>query len=324
MPLFHFTAKIISRSTGRSATGAAAYRSGERIVDNRTGLVFDFSRRKAVDRTFSRIVAPEQSHDWVFDRRELWNRAEAAEKRKDAQVTREIELALPVEFSPEEQMDLVFGFVRDQFVSRGMIADVTRHGNAGNPHTHILLTLRPLLDGQFAPKKERAWNDVALLQEWREAWANAQNEALKCRRVTALVDHRSLREQGIIRQPQRHIGAFVWNMAAKGLTWAVEVVNAKRWGWTSEPKVLDEQQRQPAVQRNHSPACRSLDQQSFRNLFLQLNLTQSGPSPRPMAVDGLSNLPAPTMGSRPSCNSEMENGPAGLSHAQVHGLSRGR
>lgn len=171
MALYHLTAQIIARSAGRSATGAAAYRAGAKIADDRTGLVFDFSRRRTVDRSANIILGPDGSPTWVFDRSALWNRAEAAEKRKDAQVARELELALPVELSAAEQMTLVCDFAREQFVSKGMIADITRHANAGNPHAHILLTMRLVVEGQFSAKKERSWNDVSLLQEWREAWA---------------------------------------------------------------------------------------------------------------------------------------------------------
>ncbi len=324
MSLYHLAAQVISRSTGRSATGAAAYRAGERIVDDRTGLVFDFSRRKAVDHSFCRIMAPAHSPDWVFDRRELWNRVEAAEKRKDAQVTREVELALPVEFTPEEQMALVFSFVREQFVARGMIADISRHVNVGNPHAHILLTMRPLVNGQFSSKKERGWNDVSLLLEWREAWANAQNAAFEGRMVNTRVDHRSLREQGIARPPQKHIGAVVWNLAVKGLTWAKEVVDAKRWRWASESQNLEEVWRESAVRWDQSSAGRSLGQQSFRDLFLRIVRPEGGRSPGSQDADGLRGASAPSVGGGPSHGSEVEQGPAELPSSQAPRQSRGR
>jgi len=324
MSLYHLAAKVISRSTGRCATAAAAYRAGERIFDVRTGLVFDFSRRREVDHAFCRILAPEDSPAWVFDRHELWNRVEAAEKRKDAQVTREIELALPVEFTPEEQMALVFSFVQEQFVARGMIADISRHVNAGNPHVHILLTMRPLVNGQFSSKKERGWNDVALLLKWREAWANAQNAAFESRMVITRVDHRSLREQGINRPPQKHVGSLVWNLAIKGLAWAKEVVDAKRSRWTSKSQVHEEVRRESTARWGQSTAIHSLDQHSFRNLFFRIIRPEGSRCPGSQVVDGFYGAAAPSVGVGPSHDSEVEQGPAELPSSKAPRQSRGR
>ena len=132
MAIYHLSAKVHSRSTGASAVAAAAYRSGMELVDARTGEEHDYSRRTGVEG--SEILAPEDSPDWVRDRSALWNAAEGAERRKDAQVAREVEVAAPVELSKEQRRELVQGFAEREFVARGMVADIAYHdGDGSNP-----------------------------------------------------------------------------------------------------------------------------------------------------------------------------------------------
>ena len=194
LAIYHLRASVISRSQGRSATAAAAYRVGERIADRRTGLVFDYAAKAGVDHT--EILAPDHAPDWVFDRSELWNRVEEAERRKDSQVAREVRVALPSELSHAERVELVRGFAREQFVDRGMVADVALHapgraGNERNHHAHILLTTRAL-DAEGFGAKERGWNKVEVLEGWREAWARESNAALERSGARERVDHRAL------------------------------------------------------------------------------------------------------------------------------------
>lgn len=203
MAIFHFTAKVIGRSGGRSATSAAAYRAGARIRDERTGIVYDYTRRKHV--AWRAIAAPEDAAPWVWDRERLWNVAEQSEKRRDAQIAREVEVALPLELNNEERLRLVAEFVETEFVERGMVADICIHDNSGNPHCHILLSLRALRPDGFGAKV-REWNDRALLVGWREAWAQQCNLALKRVGVRQRIDHRSLVAQGINRIATRHEG----------------------------------------------------------------------------------------------------------------------
>lgn len=196
MAIFHLSAKLMGRSSGRSVVAAAAYRSGSRLVDERSGQVFDYTR-KAVEH--AEIIAPGGSPAWVYDRQQLWNRVEATEKRKDAQLARELEIALPRELTPEARLDLLRGFVREHFTRRGMIADCAIHcpkaaDGQPAPHAHILLTLRPV-EGDAFGKKAREWNDVAQLEQWRAQWAGAANAALERAAVAARVDHRSLHAQ---------------------------------------------------------------------------------------------------------------------------------
>ena len=185
---------MISRSQGRSATAAIAYRVAERIEDRRTGLVFDYAARGGVDHT--EIIAPDHAPDWVRDRSELWNRVEESETRKNSQVAREVRVALPAELTHEARVELVREFVREQFVDRGMVADIALHapGRAGderNHHAHILLTTREI-DADGFTTKNRDWNAVEVLEGWREAWARDSNAALERAGLEDRVDHRTL------------------------------------------------------------------------------------------------------------------------------------
>lgn len=197
MAIYHLRASVVSRSQGRSATAAIAYRAAERIADRRTGLTFDYAAKGGVDHT--EILAPDHAPDWVFDRSELWNRVEEAETRKNSQVAREIRVALPDELGPIERADLVRAFCQAQFVDRGMVADIALHapGRAGderNHHAHILLTTREIGSEGFTTKN-RDWNKVEVLEGWREAWSRDSNAALERAGLEVRIDHRTLEAQ---------------------------------------------------------------------------------------------------------------------------------
>lgn len=194
---------------------AAAYRSGTRLLDRRTGLVHDYTRRRDDIETF--IEAPEGAPDWLKKREDLWNAVEEKERRKDSQLCREFDVALPVELSREQQMELARSYVRDEFVSRGMVADVAIHrGDYENPHFHVMLTMRKVSDGGFG-KKEREWNKSQELTRWREAWAHYANRHLDRAGHDARIDHRSYRDRGIDQEPTRHEGPSVRQMEARGV-----------------------------------------------------------------------------------------------------------
>lgn len=199
MAIYHLRATMISRSDGRSATAAAAYRSAERITDRRTNLSFDYAARGGVDHT--EILAPDGAPDWVHNRGELWNRVEEAETRKNSQVAREIRLALPAELDPGERAALVRRFVQTQFVDRGMVADIALHapgleGDERNHHAHILLTTREIGPDGFTTKN-RNWNAKEMLEGWREMWALESNAALERSGIAERIDHRTLKAQRI-------------------------------------------------------------------------------------------------------------------------------
>ena len=194
MAIYHFDASVISRSKGRSATAAAAYRTAEVINDHRTGELHDYTRKSGVLHT--EIIAPDTAPAWVHDRSALWNAVEDVERRKDAQVAREVRVALPSELSTEQNADLVRAFVQEQFVARGMIADVALHapgreGDQRNHHAHIMLTTRAVgLEGFGA--KNRDWNAKELLVDWRGSWAEHVNDTLERCDISERVDHRTL------------------------------------------------------------------------------------------------------------------------------------
>jgi Ti-type conjugative transfer relaxase TraA len=219
MAIYHFSAQIIGRSTGRSAVAAAAYRSGERLRDERLERDHDFRAKGGV--VHSEVLLPEGASEEWSDRERLWNDVEAAELRRDAQLAREIELALPVELDQHQGIELVRDFVREEFVARGMVADLNVHwDNPANPHAHVMLTLREAGvddngDSQFGAKA-RAWNDHALLESWRERWADHVNERLAELDIDARIDHRSLEAQGIGLEPQSEIGATAQRLEAEG------------------------------------------------------------------------------------------------------------
>jgi hypothetical protein len=199
MAIYHLRATMISRSAGRSATAAAAYRSGERIEDHRTGLSFDYRARGGVDHV--EILAPSDAPAWVQDRAALWNAVEAAETRKNSQVAREIRVALPAELDHAQRVELVRDFCQREFVDRGMVADIALHapgreGDERNHHAHILLTTREIGPEGFT-SKNRDWNAVEMLEGWREAWARDSNRALERCGHEERIDHRTLEVQRI-------------------------------------------------------------------------------------------------------------------------------
>jgi hypothetical protein len=192
--IYHLSAKVISRAGGRSSVAAAAYRTAGRLRDDRQGLEHDYSRKGGV--VHAEIMAPENAPDWMRDRDQLWNAIEAVEKRRDAQLAREIEVALPRELDRGARLELLRGFVQREFVDRGMIADVAVHeGKArdgqSQPHAHVMLTMRELAGDGFG-KKDRSWNAPDLLMGWREAWAREANGALERAGRSERIDHRSL------------------------------------------------------------------------------------------------------------------------------------
>ena len=200
MASYHFSAQIIGRKAGRSAVAAAAYRAGERLRDERGGQEYDFSKRRGI--AAREILLPEGAAPWLGERERLWNHVEAMEKRKDAQLVREINMALPHELTHEQRVDLVRAFVREHFTSQGMVADIAWHDPVAekgddprNFHAHVMLTLRQAERDGLRRTKTREWNSDELLNEWHVAWCGRQNEALARFGHQARVDHRSLKVQ---------------------------------------------------------------------------------------------------------------------------------
>src|SRR5215472_1169900 len=213
MAIYHFTAKVISRSKGRSAVAAAAYRSASHLHDYRQDLTFDYAAKPDV--IHSEIFAPREAPEWVHNRELLWNAVEASEKRRDSQVAREVEFALPVELAQSQAIALAREFVEREFVAPGMVADLNVHWDEGNSHAHVMLTMRELTPDGFG-LKATGWNRRELLAEWREHWADLANQHLLRSGLDIRIDHRSYREQGIELEPTSHLGRAVDEMRARG------------------------------------------------------------------------------------------------------------
>ena len=215
MAIYHLSMKIISRKNGYSAVASAAYRAGSVIPDDRTGLTHDYTRKRGVDDAV--ILTPENAPSWCADRSVLWNAVEKAEQRRDSQLAREIELAIPREISRDVARETVLAFVRENFVSQGMIADVAfHHMDRTNPHAHIMLTTRAVGETGFSGKV-RDWNDRTLAETWRASWADHANRALANAGYLEEIDHRSYERQGLEKAPGLHLGKAACAMEKRGM-----------------------------------------------------------------------------------------------------------
>lgn len=219
MAIFHLSVKVISRASGRSAVAASAYRAAERLHDERLDRDHDFTNKDGV--VHSEVMLPEGAPPEFADREKLWNAVEAAEKRKDAQLSREVEFAIPREMNKSQGIALARDFVKAEFVEKGMIADLNVHWDIGKdgqakPHAHAMLTMREVGKDAFGAKV-REWNKAELVEQWRERWAEHVNQRLAELDIDARVDHRSLEAQGIKLEPQDKIGPAASRMGERGL-----------------------------------------------------------------------------------------------------------
>lgn len=208
MAIYHFSAKVISRQTGASAVASAAYRSASELHDDRFNRNHDFSNKAGV--IHSEVMLPEGAPERLNDRATLWNEVEAGEKRKDAQLAREVEFSIPREMNEKQGVALAQDFVKKQFVDRGMVADLNVHWDKAKdgspkPHAHVMLAMREIGPDGFG-KKNRDWNSTELLKDWREAWSAHVNERMAELGLEGRIDHRSYEAQGIELEPQHKIG----------------------------------------------------------------------------------------------------------------------
>ena len=252
MAIYHCSIKIIGRSDGKSAVASSAYRSGEKLTDDRTGLIHDFTKKRGV--VFTEVSLPAHAPPEYADRNVLWNAVEKAEKKSNAQLAREIEVALPKELSRECQIEIVRRYVQENFVSVGMCADWALHDKGdGNPHAHIMLTMRGIKpDGSWAQKEKKIyaldeegnriplidpatgeqklgkrneklwkritvepndWNDQNKAEIWRKPWADICNEYLS---LEQQIDHRSYKRQELDLEPTIHEGYHARTMEKAG------------------------------------------------------------------------------------------------------------
>lgn len=259
MAIYHFSIKPVQRSKGRTATAAAAYRAGCKILDERTGEIHDYTRKGGVES--ADIVFPAGAPEWVADRAKLWNGAEQAETRKDACVAREFEVALPSELSPSERRRLALDFASSMATEEGCAVDVAIHapgkeGDNRNWHAHILRTTRKVGPDGFGAKLDTEQSGRKRkddLEQVRERWAELTNDALARAGRTERVDHRTLAAQGIDREPTVHLGPAATAIERRGKTSQKTLNQAERRA-EQAAQVLAQQQATEAAEQAQTPA----------------------------------------------------------------------
>ena len=243
MAIYHLSIKIISRGKSKSAVAAAAYRSGEKLINDYDGEVHDYTKKSGIIHT--EILLPDHAPREYANRSVLWNAVERVEGNCNSQLARDIEFALPVELSMDQNISLAREYVQNHFVNKGMCADICVHDiGVGNPHAHIMLTMRPIeQDGRWGAKSKKEyildaneekiklpsgeyksrkiytvdWNDKSKAEEWREGWAKIANDYLVRNGIAEVIDHRSYERQGLNILPTVHMGVAASQMEKKGI-----------------------------------------------------------------------------------------------------------
>ncbi len=258
MAIFHLSTKIIGRSTNRSAVACASYRAGEKLHDERLGRSFQFKHEDRVAHT--EIIAPASAPEWVSDRSKLWNSVEANERRKDAQLSREFQIALPHELPLRLQKELLANWLREQITPLGLVADVAIHkrpaGEEQNDHAHVMTTFRSIeADGSWSKTKDRSLNSTEQLEQWRSSWAKHVNAALERNGYGEIqIDHRSNKRRGIEQLPTIHEGYAAQGIEARGghswraalnrqirkTNWQIlEQIKARAIAWLGQKRAAD-------------------------------------------------------------------------------------
>ena len=244
MAIFHSHVQIKSRGKGKSAVAAAAYRAGERIKNEYDGRIHDYTRKSGIVHT--EIMLPVNAPAEYSNRAVLWNYVEKIEKSVNSQLAWELDIALPVELTLEQNIALARDYVQRTFVDAGMCADLCVHdtGN-GNPHFHVMLVLRPINeDGSWGGKQKKEyilddngskiydkrkrqykcrsvpstdWNEQSKADEWRQAWQDMVNAELKRFGFDSRIDRRSNVEQGISGIPTIHLGVQAFRLEKCGI-----------------------------------------------------------------------------------------------------------
>ena len=217
IPCPHFKITIVKRSQGQSAVAGAAYQSGERLFSEYDQKTKFYNKKKEL--VHAEIMLPSHAPPGYADRATLWNAVEAVENQWNSQLARRIVLAFPVEVPKDQYLPMLKEFCNEQFVSKGMIADFAIHDKRdGNPHAHILLTLRAMDEhGKWLPKARKVydldenderirfpsgnwkchkentvdWNDQKYAEVWRHSWETITNRYLEAAGRPERVDLRS-------------------------------------------------------------------------------------------------------------------------------------
>ncbi len=235
MAIYHFSVKTISRSDGRSAVAAAAYRSGEKLIDHRYGKEQDYTQKSGVE--FTNIYAPENTNPELLDRNQLWNEVEKVERRKDALLAREFEIAFPQELTQSQRQAMLDDLCQDLVKRHGVVVDAAIHAphtdggsDDRNHHAHIMFTTRAIdaETGLFSSKKYRDFsrdNGTQTVCHWREHFAGLANRHLENAGHAARVDHRSYKEQGLELEATTHEGPEITQLRRKGIETEISLKN---------------------------------------------------------------------------------------------------
>lgn len=259
---YHLSVSVIGRGKGRSAVACAAYRAGVVLHDERYGQTHDYRRRQGIEE--SGIALPEGAPEWMADRERLWNAVEASERRIDAQLAREFVVAFPHRLDEAARRELLAEFVQTEFTDHGLVADWAIHapnraGDERNWHAHVMTTLREATPEGFAATKNRDLNSPAQLLQWRERWAELQNEALDAHDVRdeagrpLRVDHRSYESRGLAQSPTVHLGVHATAMERRGVATELGDVNRARTLGPGATEHRDLAQELERLRRTNSP-----------------------------------------------------------------------
>lgn len=232
MAIFHMSFSNISAGKGRSAIASAAYRSGEKLFDDKEGRNY-FYARTVMPESF--ILTPQNAPEWASDREQLWNEVEKKDRKSNSRYAKEFNVALPVELNEDEQKELLKKYVQENFVDQGMVADVAIHrDNPDNPHAHVMLTNRPFNpDGTWGLKSKREnildengnkiytgnsrfpksrkvwlvdWDKKEKINQWRHNWAVSVNQVLEQKNIPDRISEKSFADQGIDEVATQHEG----------------------------------------------------------------------------------------------------------------------
>ena len=232
MAIYHFSVKNISRADGRSAVAAAAYRSGEKLIDERQGKEQDYTKKTGVE--LKKIYAPEHTNPELLDRNQLWNKVEKIESRKNSQLAREFEIAFPQELNQEQRQKMLDELCQKIVERHGVVVDAaihTPHTASGsderNYHAHILLTTRSINERGELGNKTREFNDHGKQQveHWREQFAELCNHHLEQVGSLERVDHRSYKAQGLGLEATQHEGSKVTQLRRQGIDTEISLKN---------------------------------------------------------------------------------------------------
>ena len=277
MAIFHMSFSNISAGKGRSAIASAAYRSGEKLFDDKEGRSY-FYARPVMPESF--ILTPKNAPKWANDRQKLWNEVEKKDRKANSRYAKEFNVALPVELANEEQKALITKFVQETFVDKGMVADVAIHrDHEENPHAHVMLTNRPfnpdgswglksktqyvldkngkqLLTKNGNPKQRKIWlvdwDKPGKVEEWRHAWAEEVNSLFQAKGMPERISEKSYEEQGIEKTPTKHEGHNSQTKERKAFNEAVKEQDRTKKQYQNNQEKINNQKHFDALSQHFS------------------------------------------------------------------------